>query len=181
MTLQKLPLELLETVAGFCGDVASVAPDEQTSTFTNAIVNPYLDSATSNTSSWSPAYRDLRALALVSKIFSNPAQRALFKFAMVKTTGHLMRLLRSLLLYPYNRPHVRCFVAVLQDHPRPLAYQFAPPTLVLAEFIFYLMPLFAIDAAKELPNESFFRRTIPLLQGTLHRLANSNLTFIRYP
>ncbi|KAH7634004.1 hypothetical protein B0T09DRAFT_396378 [Sordaria sp. MPI-SDFR-AT-0083] len=65
MTLQKLSLELLETVAGFCGDIASVAPDEQTSTFTNAIVNPYLDSATSNTSSWSPAQPHLYTVPLI--------------------------------------------------------------------------------------------------------------------
>ncbi|KAJ4400819.1 hypothetical protein N0V85_005668 [Neurospora sp. IMI 360204] len=113
--LQLLPQEVIETVAEFCGDVASISPNEQTDTFLHDVIHPHLDSAASNT--WQPAYRDLQALALASKTFTNPAQRAFYKVAMVKTTCDLMRLLRSLLLYLHNRRYVRYFVANIEDHP----------------------------------------------------------------
>ncbi|KAK3352062.1 hypothetical protein B0H65DRAFT_569725 [Neurospora tetraspora] len=64
--------------------LARVSPSEQADSFTEVIVHPYLDSAASNT--WQPAYKDLRALSLISKTFTNAAQRALFKVAVVNTS-----------------------------------------------------------------------------------------------
>ncbi|KAK3493668.1 hypothetical protein B0T13DRAFT_489671 [Neurospora crassa] len=169
-TLEGLPQEVLETIAEFCGDVASISPNEQRDTFLHDVIHPYLDSATSNT--WQPAYRDLQALALTSKTFTNPAQRALFKVAIVKTTGHLVRLLHSLLLYPSNRRYVRCFVAILDDHPRPLPHRFiAPHPLVL-------VPLLQ-ETLQALLRQDRLRFTLPIIDFTvvnLHILEDQLLT-----
>ncbi|KAL0475966.1 hypothetical protein QR685DRAFT_65234 [Neurospora intermedia] len=179
-TLEALPQEVLETIAEFCGDVASISPNEQRDTFLHDVIHPYLDSATSNT--WQPAYRDLQALALTSETFTNPAQRALFKVAIVKTTGHLVCLLHSLLLYPSNRRYVRCFVAILDDHPRPLPHRFiAPHPLVLGEFLYYLYPILPTTAVQGLSQDSFFHRTVPLLQETWQALLRQDRLRITLP
>ncbi|KAK3352061.1 hypothetical protein B0H65DRAFT_556738 [Neurospora tetraspora] len=169
VTLQQLPQEVIETIAEFCGDISGVSPSEQTDTFTEDVVKPYLDSTASNT--WSPVYNDLRALALVSRTFSNPAQRALFKVAMVKTTGHLMRLIRSLLLYPNNRRYVRCFVAAINDHVRWMPQRLISPQPLV------LVPLFQ-ETLKAL-NDNKLRISFRLIDSmvvNLHTLEDQLLT-----
>ncbi|KAK1775142.1 hypothetical protein QBC45DRAFT_456743 [Copromyces sp. CBS 386.78] len=112
--LEQLPPGALWTIAEFVGDIAIVTQSETADNFTETV----LDSSAAN--AWEPDYNDLQSLALVSTSFRYPAQRALFRVAVLKTTGGLMRFLRSLLMYPDNRCRVRYMVAAIADHIRTL-------------------------------------------------------------
>ncbi|KAK3946908.1 hypothetical protein QBC32DRAFT_374650 [Pseudoneurospora amorphoporcata] len=162
-------MEMLEVVAQFCSGVAGVSPSEEADVFTNDIINPYLDSAAPNT--WQPAYTDLKSLTLTSKTLYNPAQRALFKVAVVNTTSGLMRLLRTLLQHQEKRNLVRCFIANIDDHMRPLPCTLiSPPPLVFGEFLYYVYPILSDTVIDQLPAHSFFRRTVPLLKDIFQAL-----------
>lgn len=167
--LERLPEEIHDVIAEFCGDVATVSISEEHDTFTSSIVLPYMNSA--GPSTWKPAYNHLGSMALSSRTLYKPAQQALFKLVIISSTGQLMKLLRSLLRYPHNREYVRCFAASIKDHERPFPRRFAKPEPhVLAEFMHYIHPLLDTAAVQGLPSKCFFGRGVPLLQETFQRL-----------
>ncbi|KAK3946909.1 hypothetical protein QBC32DRAFT_387157 [Pseudoneurospora amorphoporcata] len=128
--LEQLPPGALWTIAEFVGDIAIVTQSETADNFTETV----LDSSAAN--AWEPNYNDLQSLALVSTSFRYPAQRALFRVAVLKTT------------------------AAIADHIRaPPIRDINPHPLVLSEFMHNIYQLMSTPSANLLPEHSFIRHT----------------------
>ena len=75
-----------------------------------------------------PTYETVKALALTSSSLHYAAQRGLYHTITIRSTGILMRFLKSLLLFPANRRYVRAIIATISDHVRTLPHVFVAPS-----------------------------------------------------
>ncbi|KAK3955918.1 hypothetical protein QBC32DRAFT_395153 [Pseudoneurospora amorphoporcata] len=107
----------------------------------------------------------LRALSLVSKAWSRSAQRALFAVIPISSSRCLMKLLRSLLLYPKNRRYIRCLIPKLSAACNRFyigPYNYNPwddtaGTVTLTHFVDNLGDILFTPIVEELPNGLLLR------------------------
>ncbi|KAK1773453.1 hypothetical protein QBC45DRAFT_461578, partial [Copromyces sp. CBS 386.78] len=168
--VEKLPLELKDLI---CGHMASALhsalhhsslPEDDPLIFTwtiphrSAIVDPRPPDC-------QIIQKRLRALSLVSKAWSRSAQRALFAVIPISSSRCLMKLLRSLLLYPKNRRYIRCLIPILSAACNRFyigPYNSNPwddtaGTVTLAHFVDNLGDILFTPIVEELPNGLLLR------------------------
>lgn len=129
---------------------------------------------------WSPPQRPpdcqiiqkrLRALSLVSQDWSHSAQRALFAVIPIDSARCLMKLLRSLLLYPKNRRYIRCLIPIFME-PCVEFYMQSPigddtaGMITMSLFVDNLGDILFTPIVEELPNAALLCTT--LIKHVLH-------------
>lgn len=161
-----LPIEVRARICEFIGNIADAPSDYQPdwSELDNFFVLQTHDSfpvfrpiyfpptdSTAIGPTYSSIYKDLRSLALASKAFTDSAQRVLFRIAVVGGPRCVMRLLKSLLLYPKNRRHIRSLFVTRNGSEYNVAKE------AVAQFRQELRPLVLTRTIDELYDASFFR------------------------
>lgn len=159
--IKRLPPDLRDRV---CGHIASALhsalrsgslPEDDPRIFTWTTLNRPPDCQT--------IQRCLRALSLVSKAWSSPAQRALFAVIPINGAYCLMSLLRSLLLFPKNRRFIRCLIPIFSNE---CARFYMGPHFIgddisgmvtLAHFVNNLGDILFTPIVEELPNARLLR------------------------
>lgn len=153
--LKQLPTEVRARICEFVGNIADAPSDFQPDPLRQDTF--FLVHRGSKTTAiepkYSSIYKDLRSLALTSKAFTDSAQRVLFRIAVVGGPRCIMRLLKSLLLYPKNRRYIRSLFVTRKPHSQTgyLAEE------ILVQFIRVLRPLVLTRRIDELYDASFFR------------------------
>lgn len=123
--IQRLPFEVKELIARELWDLdpydqRSYQIDPSGDTFLGGHKyewKPFPEASDGPQRSMQPVYDDLRALALVSKDFRDPAQRALFAIVVVGEPTTYFKLFRSLLESPELRSYIRCLFAIAVRNP----------------------------------------------------------------
>lgn len=122
--------------------------------------------------------KHLRALSLVSKAWSHSAQRALFAVIPISSAWCLLKLLRSLLLYPKNRPYIRCLLPKF-SYECDLLYMGSliadevPGIITLTLFIDTLADILNTPILEELPYAGLLRMCLTKHRNRPRLLASS--------
>ncbi|KAK3388363.1 hypothetical protein B0T20DRAFT_491274 [Sordaria brevicollis] len=161
--LDKLPIELWERIFEFVGEIEQISDRERVSFPGDETAYPLIEppKVTEPT-----PYDNLRSSSLAFRKFRAPAQRALFRCSRTHSSVGLLRLLRSLMVYPHNRKYVQWLLACRMPgeniYGRPNPPNFLDP---LQRSVQVLGPLVQTPVMDQLHNASFFRRLLlPYLQ-----------------
>ncbi|KAK3352063.1 hypothetical protein B0H65DRAFT_143754 [Neurospora tetraspora] len=160
-TIEKLPIELLERIFEFVGEIAYVSGRDRVDFPDDETPCPFIprDRHLEVPRRTEPTpYDYLRSSSLASRAFTAPAQRALFRVSMTRSSIGMLRLLRSLLEYPANRKYVQWLVASPLPRENLIGRQNPPDILdPISASVQTLGPLLHTPALDQLRNACFFR------------------------
>lgn len=179
---ETLPIELLERIFEFVGDIAHFSEGEPVDFPDDETLYPEIPRERHQDvpSRQGPtAYDYLRASALVSRAFTAPAQRALFRVSKTRSSIGLLRLLRSLLEYPANRKSVQWLVTSPLRRENYLDRQglrWNPPDILdpISGLIQILGPLLHTPALDQVQNSAIIRRFLLFSVAILPDSVNSD-------